>query len=157
MDFWNRTRSADRRKVQGKLIQNLHLANQLVNVGNERWSPSGARGQAVQTSMGTAALAAEQGIDSVPNRLSTPKTMSAFLKPERASRTDPGMKVVGTLKSQLVSKAVEPHVKAMDGDKSWRHEAQNEATKAALEGGVRKGTVRRINKKYTPKKTRRQR
>lgn len=153
----NRTRGADRRKVQGTLIQNLHLANQQLQAGKQKWSPSGARGQAVQTSMGTAALTAEQGIDSAPNRLSTPTTMSAFLKPERASRTDPGMKVAGTLKSQLVSKAAEPHVKAMSGDMEWRHEAQNEATKAALEGGVRKGTVRRINKKYTPKKTRRQR
>lgn len=159
MDFLNRTRGTDRRKVQGSLITNLHLAHQNLAAGAAKWNPQSPRGSAVASATANAALTAEHGLASAPNTLRQPNTMSALLKPERSERSDPGMKVKGTLRGQRVSQAVEatPESKAMRGDMDWRQEAVKDATNAALEGGVRKGKVRKISKKYTAKKTRRQR
>jgi len=159
MDFLNRTRGTDRRKVQGSLIRNLHLAHQNLAEGAARWNPQSSRGSAVASATANAALTAEHGLDSAPNTLRKPNTMSALLKPERSERSDPGMRVKGTLRAQRVSQAVEatPESKAMRGDMGWRKEAATESINAALEGGVSKGKVRKIVKKYTPKKSRRQR
>jgi hypothetical protein len=162
MDFLNRTRSTNRRKVQGSLIRNLHLAHQNLAEGAARWSPSGARGQAVQTAVGTAARNTERSLDSVPNVTEYPTKMSTQINWEgrrRPDRTSPALTITGPLRSQIVKEKVEatPESKAMRGDMGWRKEAVTEATNAALEGGVSKGKVRKIVRKYTPKKSRRQR
>ncbi|CAB4128148.1 hypothetical protein UFOVP223_17 [uncultured Caudovirales phage] len=120
MDFFNRSRTNAKGQVKGTLVQNVHLASQLVQAGHEKWADP--RRSAVVTGAGTAAMGVEQ---------SAPKEVSKGLTAQRAS----------------AAATSTPEHKAYEGDMSWRHDALDEAVNAARAGGVRKGKIKRVLKK----------
>jgi hypothetical protein len=120
MDFFNRGRTSSTGQVKGQLIQNVHLANQLVQAGNEKWADP--RRSAVVTGAGTAAMNVEQ---------SAPQGVSRGLTAKRAE----------------TAATSTPEHKAYQGDMDWRKEALDTAVSAARAGGVRKGKIKRVLKK----------